>query len=138
MDEVPDIPNGGGLDSIVLPNGDIVHKVYSFNLQHEGYHVMVGFLHFGEYKRSEADPAFESELRQNFGQTVLAQPAAPARNMWLELPQHEYLDKLTQNGFNYAYYNICTLEAAKRKFISVKPADNEGPLLRSQIQFPRK
>ena len=124
-------------DSVVLPDGRIIHKVYSFTMEHEGYHVVVGFLNFGRYEHSGADHSFESELRRDFARTLLSLPPAPARNLWLPLPEHEYLDKLKGNDFKYVAYNICTLEAAKRKHISVKADAAPAPEVYSPLLFPR-
>ena len=120
-------------DSVVLPNGQIMHKVYGYQFEYKDKKVFVGFCNFGDYEYTGADHSFSSELRRSFGQMLLEQPPAPARNMWLPLPEHEYLDKLRGNGFNYVEYHICDLVASNRMHISVKAETVNPPVVFSDV-----
>ena len=125
-------------DAVILPNGTIMHKVYSFAFEHEDNQVVVGFLKFGECERTGADHSFSSELRRDFGRMLLEQPPATTRNVWLPLPEHEYLQRLRQNNFVYVQYNICNLFAANRKiYISIKSETVDPPIVYSAL-FPRE
>ena len=125
-------------DTVILPTGTIIHKVFAFEFEHEEKQVSVVFLNYGNYERTDADHSFEAELRNNFARMLLQQPPAPARNMWLPLPDHEYLNRLRGNNFNYVAYNIVNFDAANRVHISVKAETVDPPLVYSRIFPPRR
>ena len=118
----PDLP------SVILPCGTIIYKVYSYQFEHDGQTIHTTFLHYGEYDRSGADHSFSSELRRSFTRMLLDQPRPRFANSWIPLPDHEYLNRLSENGFDYGTYNICRMREANRTLISVRTA-RDGPQL---------
>lgn len=116
------------MDSVVLPCGKVIYKVYDFQFEHESNTIHVAFLHYGEYERTGADHSFSSEIRRSFARMLLNEPQPVPASRWITLPDHEYLQLLTANGFEYATYNICRVPELNRVHISVKAAQ-DGPQL---------
>ena len=96
-------------NTLILPCGTIIEKVYSYTFEEDNKTINVAFLNYGSYERSGADHSFSSEMRRNFGQTILAQHAQDLEKgetipKWRPLPEHEYLTKLAANDFHYEYF----------------------------------
>ena len=125
---------------IIMPCGTIVYKVYSFQFEHEGQTVHVAFMHYGEYNqaydRSGADHSFSHELRRSFARMLLNEPAPRLANSWIPIPEHEYLSKLKENGFEYGTYNICKIRSANRIHVTIRTAQ-DGPQLIFSPHFSR-
>ena len=115
------------MDSLILPCGKLINKVYSYQFEYQTHTIHVAFLHYGEYERTGADHSFSSEIRRSFARMLLEQPVS-LRGQWIPLPDHEYLQLLAANGFEYSSYTICRVPEVLRTHITIK-ATHEGPQL---------
>ena len=126
-------------NTLILPCGTIIEKVYAFTFENEGQTVNVAFLNYGAYERSGADHSFSSEMRREFGRTILQQHQHDLEQgnpipKWRPLPDHEYVTKLAENGFEYEFFNICNFQG--RIYISIKAKVQENPPLVYSKHFP--
>ena len=60
-------------DTLILPCGTIIEKVYSFSFEENERQINVAFLNYGSQERSGADHSFSSEIRRDFGRRILQQ-----------------------------------------------------------------
>ena len=59
-----------------------------------------------EYKYDGADHSFPSKLRHEFALDLYNSIKTTKGTGWMKLPQHEYIEKLKQNDFNYNSFQV--------------------------------
>ena len=68
-------------DTLILPCGTIIEKVYSFSFEENEKQINVAFLNYNSAERSGADHSFSSEIRRDFGRMILQQHERDLLNM---------------------------------------------------------
>ena len=114
------------MNTVFLPCGTMVNKIHGFETLCGQTKVHITFLKFGEYVAIEGDHVATEEMRNAFAETLLNNRYEGPNDRWIPLPNHEYIDYLKSNGFEYSSYCLRRFEEVGRTLISVKATYN-GP-----------
>ena len=68
--------------------------------------IRIFFFNTKEYQYDGADHSFPSKLRHEFALDLYNSIKTTKGTGWMKLPQHEYIEKLKQNDFNYKSFQI--------------------------------
>ena len=89
---------------------EVAYKVYSYSCwtyDKEFVEIRIAFLNTEKYRYDGADHSCSSLLRHEFAFSLYELYCQHKLVTWAPLPEHEYLDLLKNNGFQYNEYHAC-------------------------------